>query len=760
MKTRSIQNLKKRAAGTHGFTLAEMLIVVAIIAILSGVAFVSVQTYRRSLAQLERDNIAKQFFIAAQNHLSATQMEAVPNADAYGTKGNYDDDDDKKVYYYVVTRGAVSEKGTDAFDRMLPYGAIDETVRAGGSYLIRYQPEAGIVMDVFYCSTSGTPNTFNHSISTSEYATLMGLTGAGNKAARRTFTAGGNSVLGWYGGAEAEVKTPLELKPPRIEVINAETLRVVVTDDPDNQKTAYLGKYSLKLIVTGNTSGAKKSFLLLKSANSTETEDQTGRVSGTYTVVLDDITAGGKHFSDLVSEVEGKTFIPGENITVQAMAYSTEEFSNIAYSPRRTTNSLFSGISDALGGASGGSDGIPDTASISNFRHLENLDKIVSNLDANDTSNKLNISAAVQIANLNWKTDDGAYWPSKTVVPSNGKTMAAGYSSQYYPVSPDYALSYDGKSHSITGVTASAANAGLFGAVSVNGSEIKNLELIDFTVTGTTNAGALAGSAANTAVTNVLARNTGKTGIAADITSAAGSAGGLIGSATGGSVTDCAAALIVNGGANAGGLIGTAGGTVTGCYAGGHTVNGAYDKEHYNVTATGTAGGLIGSFTGTGIEKCYSTCSVKGGTAGGLVGSASGTITNCYCTGLVSGTTEGAFAGSLSGTAQSCRYFEIINEREKKNGAAHAGYDYLTPLPNAGTAGGITAFDETTASYNGFVGAPSAWTSAKPYDTALVRYYGGRYDLQSVVRLGETTTGFAATHYGDWPAPEIFTINS
>lgn len=760
MKTRSIQNLKKRAAGTQGFTLAEMLIVVAIVAILSGVSFISVQSYRRSLAQLERDNIAKQLFVAAQNHLSATQREAYSDAEL-GIKSLSAEDLSKKVYYFVVTDGAVQGDGAAAFERMLPFGALDETVRVGGSYLIRYQPEAGTVMDVFYCSTRGTPGTFNHNLSADEYSGLMELTGAEKKANRRTYTDGGNSVLGWYGDAEAEVKTPLELKPPRIEVINAETLRVVVTDDPDNQKTTYLGKYSLKLIVTGNTSGAKKSFLLLKSANSTETEDQTGRVSGTYTVVLDDITAGGKHFSDLVSEVEGKTFIPGENITVQAMAYSTEEFSNIAYSPRRTTNSLFSGISDALGGASGGSDGIPDTASISNFRHLENLDKIVSNLDANDTSNKLNISAAVQIANLNWKTDDGAYWPSKTVVPSNGKTMAAEYSSQYYPVSPDYALSYDGKSHSITGVTASAANAGLFGAVSVNGSEIKNLELIDFTVTGTTNAGALAGSAANTAVTNVLARNTGKTGIAADITSAAGSAGGLIGSATGGSVTDCAAALIVNGGTNAGGLIGTAGGTVTGCYAGGHTVNGAYDKEHYNVTATGTAGGLIGSFTGTGIEKCYSTCSVKGGTAGGLVGSASGSIEHCYATGLVGGSAAKAFIGSGSAAISTeedkeSYYFSIINEILTKDGDGNVtAIDYMEP-----GNGSVKAFDETTASYNGFVDTPSAWTSAKPYDTALVRYYGGRYDLQSVVRLGETTTGFAATHYGDWPAPEIFTINN
>ncbi len=778
MKT-SLTRGKNRIKGTRGFTLAEMLIVVAIVMVLTGVSFISVQSYQRSLAQLERDGIAKQLFVAAQNHLSATQREeyrkdASGNLTGVGLPGGADAENKKKVYYYVVTNGAVSGADEYAFERMLPFGALDETVRVGGSYLIRYQPEAGIVTDVFYCSTRGTPEVFNHILSTdeTEYNIVMGLTGAGNKAARRNYTYGDNSVLGWYGGSEAEVREPMELKPPTIEVINAETLSVVVKDT-DNQK--YENKYSLKLIVTGNTSGAKKSFLLLKSENSKETDnnDETkARISGasnSYTVILDDITKKDMHFSDLGSEVPGRDFIPGENITVQAVAYSTEEFANVAYSARRTANSLFSGISDAIVNSLGEKDGVPDTASISNFRHLENLDKIVSNLDANDTSNKLNISAAVQIANLNWKTDDGAYWPSKTVVPSNGKTMDAEYSSQYYPVSPNYALSFDGKNHSITGVTANAANAGLFGVVSVNGSEIKNLELIDFTVTGTTNAGALAGSASNTTVTNVLARNSSKTGAAVDITATNGSAGGLIGTVTGGSVENCAAALIVNGSTNAGGLIGAASGnvSVSRCYSGGHTKNGNYKDwvtaNRYDVVGA-TAGGLVGSFAGSAITESYSTCSVSGTTtAGGFAGTAGGSITNCYCTGLVTGTNEGAFAGFLSGAASGCLYYEIVNERAD----ARTGHACLKAVGNQDRDGRITPLDNDMSAYEGFVGGESTWDSASAYDVNLRIYYKNKFPLQTVFQLEKNDktltlgkTEFVRTHFGDWPAPETFVINN
>ena len=56
-------------------TMAEMLIVVAIIAVLGGVAFIAVNNHQRTLGQLERDGIAKEIFVAAQNHLTMAAHE-------------------------------------------------------------------------------------------------------------------------------------------------------------------------------------------------------------------------------------------------------------------------------------------------------------------------------------------------------------------------------------------------------------------------------------------------------------------------------------------------------------------------------------------------------------------------------------------------------------------------------------------------------------------------------------------------------------
>ena len=47
------------------------------------------------------------------------------------------------------------------------------------------------------------------------------------------------------------------------------------------------------------------------------------------------------------------------------------------------------------------------------------------------------------------------------------------------------------------------------------------------------------------------------------------------------------------------------------------------------------------------------------------------------------------------------------------------------------------------------------------WDAVLVTYYQGRYPLRTVGQLGATVSDddLVTTHYGDWPAPEIFVIN-
>ena len=602
---------------------------------------------------------------------------------------------------------------------------------------------------------------------------------ANHKQDRRTYKLDGIHILGWYGGTEAALLATVTLQPPTITVHNEEKLFVEV-NNPNTGVTDSNGNpvtVSIRLLVKGLSSG---------------TEHYINVEDASQPIILDDITSSGntnghfgsRRFDDMTTELDNG-FIPGENIEVQAVAFSTSTLVNTAYSNKVTTNSLFESIADLLDatGASG-TDKVLETAYIGNIRHLENLDAYVSNLkskETNDTGESyelFSISAAKQTTDFSWNTfKEKTNNDSTTVYYSSTKGNVFSPSTHttaqsYYPIEPDYALTYDGQGHSISGVTAKDVDdAGLFGKTSYV-TAISNLELLDFSISGTSSAGALAGTLNGCTVTNALARNS--TNTATNIITAP-TAGGLIGDMSG-TVQYSAAAVIVTGSTTAGGLVGTASGSITGCYSGGHTARGSYNEwvknntHPYDVTG-GTVGGLVGTYTGsasTTIENSYSTCSVSGTTAGGFAGSASGSITNCYATGLVDGTTKYAFLGSGGAILSGNYYYRVINEVPN---AKEGDKEPMEPYPSAGEVSShlssVKPIDLNADSYNKFVGAWDDWNPARAYDSSLVQYYSGRYTLRTVDELSNTTFRpanywnqlFVKTHYGDWPSPEVFFIN-
>ena len=425
----------------------------------------------------------------------------------------------------------------------------------------------------------------------------------------------------------------------------------------------------------------------------------------------------------------------------------------------------------------------------------------------------LNISSAVQIADLDWEKFNGGtstkIYGSKD---SSGSIISIGLTNEegyYYPIQADYLLSYDGKSHSISNIKADSSkiendysrpNAGLFGSITSTGEafSITNLELIDFSITGSATAGALAGSLTNCTVTNVLARNKDNTPVTTKKITAKGAtvnnvtvgdAGGLIGKTVSGTIVQYSAAtVIVNGTVNAGGLIGNASGTINGCYSGGHTKDGSYEEwvkntHPYDVTG-GTAGGLVGTSSAT-ISNSYSTCSVSGTTAGGFAGTASASITNCYATGYIdptdpTATTKYAFVtGSLPAGSSGNYYYKGINEilstqPNHKEGETEPmpPYNGYVLTENATTNDTllniIKPIDLNADTYNKFVGKWDDWNSARAFGTSLVKYYSGKYTLKTVDELNSTLPNgysnwdelFVMTHYGDWPSPEVFFINT
>lgn len=812
-------NSVKRKAN-KGFTLAETLIVVAIVLVLAAVAFIAVYNYQRSMYQLEFDGIAREIFFAAQNHLTQadsqglieqkTEAQAGTKAEGYYNQNEAapaeEDSGTGDVYYYAFP--ADSGSGDDMLSLMLPSMAVDiNSSLGGGSFFIMYQKSTATVLDVFYSVKENVR--FGHNYVHSDYESLLPLRGDGNKNARRNVN---GAVYGYYGGESAQSER-LTIKAPELKVENAEKLKIILTNTNEaSGDKSILDKLTIQLIITGKTSTAEKTINVLKNKGTTAdtlTYD-IGNPDNTYKdyeIYLDDITKNGGHFSERFSTSDnGKFFIPGEDLEIRAKIFSADAYANIAWSASATTNSLFADPYTDSDSPVLGTDVAKGIAAIANFRHFENLDAMVSHLDQNDTD-KLNFTKAGQTTSLDWNSFlENTDKEATTIVPLSGSSTDEGCA---YPVTPQtynvtytaYKLSYDGQGHSVSNVKVShSGEAGLFGTLA-SGSKVENLELIDFDITGSTSAGALVGTATGTTITNVVAYNS-KTNDSKfdnnDTTTdkkpnvtATGSAGGLIGSMTGGKADKSAAALYVNStGTAAGGLIGSAanGGTVTACYSGGHTISGKpdgaepkydghadvypvrYDPEHFNVTSSGgTAGGLIGTAGDTVISNSYSTCSASGKTAGGFVGTG-GTVSNSYCTGLVSGTdSEGAFAASGTSADSSCRYFEIINERLDKDdsGNLKAGYKYLKAFGND-TDGEVRKIDDTAVSYEAFVGGASTWDPAETYNSTLEDYYGGEYNLKTVFQIPKTdksvTAGdeaelFVATHYGDWPAPEEFIFN-
>jgi len=855
MRKNETKTKRVKALRSAGFTMAELLIVVAILGVLAGVAFVAVQQHQKSVTQLQYDTIAKEIFVAAQNHLTLAKSENYrQNADLntaknngfFGTKGTATEDGSSTDTYYICSKDTPI---APALEQILPFGAVE--LVSGGQYIIRYQPNAARVLDVFYW-TDGSGKFDAKNTDSSDYTTLVESYRNGNQ---KNYTDG---LLGWCGGEEV-VDSGDYLEAPIIEVINDALLLVEVTD---TNKTKSALSPQLKLIVSGERSGAKVAISLSETQSSSRVKPD--NVDGIYTVILDDITTPGMHFADIKGEStfeflkEGslpKEFVPGENIIIQAVAYSNDVLTSVAYSGEWTTNSLFGEVpvnktTTTTGGTTTTTVTVKDNVYISNIRHLENLNDDLSSVAYSNTffgpNGDNNALSAVQTVDLDWntfKTKANELKGATTAINIYDANNLATTDDSFLPVSARYTLTYNGQSeisdttgtgeeavtttikenHSIKNIVidntgaasenVTISSAGIFGTLT--GATIENLELIDTSVNLATNgdAGTLAGSLAGSTIKNIVAYNSNEA-TTTNVTASSGSAGGLVGSISAKTeLTKCAAAVIVNStSGNAGGLVGTATSTaralceVTGCYSGGHTAdkaltgstNPVVSYDSYNITASGSAGGLIGNATATEIKYCYSTCSATGAVAGGLVGNATGSIQYSYCTGLVSGTTEGAFAGTYSGTATGCSYFEIINERKETytnaSGAAveTGGYIYLDPVSGSETVTGITAMDATASTFNKFSNPGTggyAWQTALPYNDTLTKYYGegsgtsreAKYILKTVAQLalldslntefavqgepGESDNpqipaDFVIQHYGDWPAPEIFVVNT
>lgn len=684
--------LHQKLNNENGFTLAETLVALAISIILLAITMVGILQYYKNMKLTEMDTTAKEIFIAAQNHLTQADAsgelkryredaldttETSVNEDALGTLIPSQPSDvpdgiawpstNKDFYYikYNVNDSTVGNLEGSILQYMLPFGAIDETVRADGNYIIEYNVKTATVYGVFYAE-----NDVNFS-----YIDITALDRkdgrkdtADGRHTRRDYDAG---IIGYYGGAMAGNLLSGETADLRMEIENKDTLKITVIDPnyfnktTDNKGTL---QTHLTLIVKGKESGNEEKFTLdltdsdnpsivptkkevkknlwwdvdtIELKDAASSDKKTGLQ---YTMTLDDITRPGGHFADIFP-----TLMPGEDVVVKVVSASTTALATVREA-EGMTNSLFESVKkDADAAKENKKQAI---ASIGYLRHLENLDPGVSKLPQNTNAVKDGtkilykpeylVKRAEQTRDMDWNEFFGKNVENRKSVYKfglkedavNAEKLADG---SFYGIKNDLLYEYDGYQHRISNVYIDNKNQDSHqdssGEGKVDGALIRycqtnfaisNLVLENFDVTAERNAAALVAEMQNPKSGNVTGlRISNVLVVGGSITSnfTRGNAGGLIGyTGTRTVVSDCAAnAKITAKGArldadyagDAGGLIGEMKSDgreirISNSYSGGQTEKGKYKstvKTDYNIYGVDSAGGLIGKINGSSNTK-------------------------------------------------------------------------------------------------------------------------------------------------------------
>ncbi len=719
---------EKRRLG--GYTMAEVLIVVALIGILAGLTIPAVIAYRRDLKLTELDDNARTIYLAAQNNLTAIRTATEIDPDA-GREANVPDVPGLR---YVSTDVPGAEPGW----MVLP-GSVDLALMEEGScYLVEFDPASGVVYGAFYTEIpDGKP------LNESAYDRIRAFAQSGGcrvRAGRNAFaTASDGFLLGYYGADGAmDFSRPdaKQLPKPKLKLVNAEELVLEMKAEAgvgmDLSRVFYTvsltdGAHTKTIVEKGNCNDGGTNTVVLDT------------LQDTYAKVPENTPYGGWSVGNTFSGwVQGSGIVPGVDVDVTVTIWyepkASEGLAALPQSASVSTNSLFAQRNE-------------DTVQVSYGRHLQNLGR--TDLDPA-------VTAAVQIREIDFaKTGTGIY--------SWADTYGERKLSSINNINLDR---YDGRGLAIRNMNASGMPyGGLFGTF--RGSTLENILLVDAKVYGPLSAGSLAGTVWDSAGSGVrhVVRNC-KSYLSRPSTEVRiqGSwAGGLIGNATNTRLEEGSfAATVVSGSTDAGGLVGMAGNvSIANCYAACHL-------------SGGNVGGLVG------MQEAYSspitvTNSYAAGTiaeastaAGGLVAAyavdtdrPSYPVTVAHSYAAVDYGDLSAFGGKVyglippRGACESTAYYLVDRGLNDQDPAAPG-----VPMVSTEAMQTLAGLTDTSAFAAGGNAGVRAWpynlpSGADPRDPALSAPYP--YPTL-VVGTGEARRDLP--HYGDWleavapPAPQ------
>lgn len=673
-----------------GFTLSEVLIAVAILIVLMGLAMIPITRHQRDLRQTELDAKAEIVYHAAQNKLS----ELLANgriSDCYAEdlqplNNTPLDAAERKTSLHYVTSAAKTGEGSAAA-AILPKDQVDRQLW-DNHWVIELDPASGSVYAVFY---SEKPLTYDFD--------------SFNPLRFRDGRLSAGATVGYYGGDSVQSEITGKLTP-HMEIINKEQLLLRVTCDTPMEP--------LHFYVTVSDGVHSTSRIEL-----TGSEVKTDYLTYTATMVLDSLTDGMRFGQQ--ARFKNKNLTPGADLTITVEVTCENRLVDSA-SGTLTTNSLFA---EVRGG---------DTAVVTYARHLQNL----------DTASRLpdSITRAVQeqdIQFVNENADDGwdRLYGSRTFTPITNSRLtyceskATVNGQVYHPV--------------IYGLTVNTTgDGGLFAAFS---GTLKNLRLCGADITASGNAGGLAGRLSGK--TEILdcqvylspTRDKLSTKTEQDIWLRGSTAGGLAGYCDGTlTIRRSFAATVIQGVRYAGGLVGNTDSAAL-------TVDHSYaDCYLYAAANNGVAGGLIGACNGTAniaLSNCYAAGFQSAGTTAGLSGgelSGGDSLKACYSACVRLGAdmklTYSTFKPPAAGTAPADidAVYYLFPSRNDLSGTSFVNYAEWSGQNRAegvkvlGTA--FTAETSDTVAYN-LMDNMGLSTYSYPRLTGLPHYGDWQADFES-----------------------------
>lgn len=691
---------RKHETANSGFTMVELLTVIAILLLVGLIAVFSLSKLRRSLRQHELDARAEIIYVAAQNRMAELRAAGCEGLYSKGLSdgdngvyamafdGTHMDESSRDVEFCYLYVNDASDKRTGAPAALLPDTAVDKDLW-NGCWCIEYAPSTGSIYAVFY-SESPLPS---HTDLNGNYRNF-------NYRAR-------TASVGYYGGDIAQTQDISKFNPS-ISIENAEKLTVTFySNNPSDDTSAHPLTFSITISdqlggsYTRTVTGLQGGLQQLDSRNYK------------YQWVLDDLSSTNKRF---FAQTADKVSC-GTPITIKLTVSSTDPSIDTVFTTR-TTNGLFDDRTDLGYGE--------NTALVAYGRHL-------ANLSGTSHVNAAIITSAVQVDDISFFDDPADKTDWYSLYTANGV--------KFSPIDNKKLTSFSGihftdgsyEQHIINGLTVSSPSAaGLFSTFS---GKISNAILVNSQITGGVAGGLAARTDGALTLENCRVYLTELSGLKAASADAVPAritgttAGGLVGIADHSlTIQNSFVSTIIKGSTAAAGLVGHAQGAVS--------VSRSYADSYLTAPVTGGLVGTTGSISGLSLRDSYAAgYQVATDAAAGFVAGRLANAHSAYSACAFPGTPQIIYTTAAEGTAANVSsVFYLTSGLDGRSIHSLTGTTQGLPYAQMSAASFLTALNST------------AFTTASADTTVPYNLLSQGLSTYSYPLLTEMS------HYGDWQA--------